>query len=165
MRTSATGCCSARGFTLIELLVVLAILGVVSSLVALAAAPDARREAENEAARLQLVLELAAQEAQTTGRAIAWVAQGESYRFMQADLERRWRAVTEDEYLRPRKLAAGMRIEGVYVDEQPLPPGSWLIFASTATPLFRVDIESGGTVFQLRGRVNRRVDLVVRRSS
>ena len=92
-QTSATGCSSrgapAAGFTLIELLVVLAILGVLSSLIAFTVTPDARRDAANETARLQLVLELAVQEAQTSGRAIAWIAEGASYRFMQADLERR----------------------------------------------------------------------------
>jgi general secretion pathway protein H len=155
----------SAGFTLLELLVVLVILGVVSSLVVLTVTPDARREAENEAARLQLVLELAAQEAHTTGRPIAWVAEGQGYRFMQADLERRWQAVTGDEYLRPRRLAEGMRIDAVYVDEQLLPQGNWLVFASTATPLFRVQLESGKTLFELRARANGRVDLVTRGSS
>lgn len=166
--TSATGCyrtSAARGFTLIELLVVLVILGVVSSLVTLAAWPDPRREADNEAARLQLVLELAVQEAHTSGRPIAWVAEGAGYRFMQADLERRWQAVTDDEYLRPRRLAEGMRIGAIYVDGQPLPAGTWLVFASTATPLFRVDMASGQSTYELRARANGRIDLVARHSS
>jgi general secretion pathway protein H len=155
----------SAGFTLIELLVVLVILGVVSSLVTLAAWPDPRREAENEAARLQLVLELAAQEAHTSGRPIAWVAEGVGYRFMQADLERRWQAVTDDEYLRPRRLAEGMRIAAIYVDGQPLPAGTWLVFASTATPLFRVDMASGRSTYELRARANGRIDLLTRNSS
>ncbi len=167
--TSATGCSSraapAAGFTLIELLVVLAILGVLSSLIAFSVAPDARRDAATEASRLQLVLELAVQEAQTTGRPIAWIAEGTGYRFMQADLERRWQAVSHDEYLRPRRLADGMRIEGVYVDEQALPAGSWLVFASTATPLFRIDVEGPNAWYVLRARPNGRVDLTTRNAS
>lgn len=162
-RTSATGCCSGgaeRAFTLIELLVVLAILGVLSSLVALATAPDARQQAHHEAERLQLVLELAAQESQMTGRPIAWVAEGASYRFLQADLERRWQPVTDDASLQPRRLSEGMRIDAVYVEGQPLPAGSWLIFASTTTPLFRVDVAAPQGGYTLRARPDGRVDLV-----
>jgi len=166
MPTSATGCCSRRaaagGFTLLELLVVLAILGIVSSLIAISTTPDVRQQASHEAARLQLVLELAAQEAQMTGRPIAWVAEGGSYRFLQADLERRWQPVTQDPSLVPRRLSEGMRIENVYIEGQVLPPGSWLIFASTATPLFRIDVEAPQGGFMLRARPNGRVDLIAR---
>jgi general secretion pathway protein H len=169
MRTSATGCCSrgvARGgFTLIELLVVLAILGVLSSLVAFSVAPDARRDAANETSRLKLVLELAAQEAQTSGRPIAWVAEGAGYHFMQGDLERRWQALTDDEYLRPRKLADGMQIGSVSIDGQALPPGSWLVFASTGMPLFRVEVASPQGLFVLRARLNGRVDVIAHKAS
>jgi type II secretory pathway pseudopilin PulG len=147
------------------LLVVLAILGVLSSLVALSVAPDARRDAADETSRLQLVLELAAQEARTSGRPIAWVAEGAGYHFMQADLERRWQALSDDEYLRPRKLADGMHIGPVFVDGQALPPGSWHVFASTAMPLFRVEIASAQGLFVLRARLNGRVDVTARNAS
>jgi general secretion pathway protein H len=153
------------GFTLIELLVVLAILGVLSSLVVFSVGPDARRDTANETERLKLVLELAVQEAQTTGRPIAWVPEGAGYRFLQADLERRWQAVTDDEYLRPRKLADGMRIARVFVDEQALPPGAWLVFASAAMPLFRVEVESPHGLFVLRARATGRVDVTARKDS
>jgi general secretion pathway protein H len=161
--TSATGRCSpraARGFTLIELLVVLVILGVLSTLIALSSAPDARREAAYEAARLRLVLETALQEAQLGGRPIAWVAEGDNgYRFIQADMERRWQALTGDEHLRPRKLAEGMRIAGLSVEGRPLPLDAPLVFASTSAPAFRIELESPQGVFTLAARPNGRVDL------
>jgi hypothetical protein len=81
---------------------------------------------------------------------------------MQADLERRWQPVMDDTSLFPRRLAEGMRIENVYIEGQLLPAGSWLIFASTATPLFRVDIDAPQGGFVLRARPNGRVDLIPR---
>jgi type II secretion system protein H len=161
--TSATGCSRSRGsggFTLIELLVVLVILGVLATLIALSTAPDTRREAANDAARLRAVLEMALQEAQLGGRPIAWVAEGTRYRFMQGDLERRWQAVTDDEYLRPRKLAEGMRIGGISIDGQPLPPDAPLVFASTIAPAFQIELDSPQGLFILRARPNGRVDLL-----
>ena len=162
--TSATGLCSARaarGFTLVELLVVLLILGVLSTLIALSTAPDARREAATEAARLRVVLEAALQEARLGGRPIAWVAEGgASYRFMQGDMERRWQALTDDEHLRPRKLAEGMRIAGISVDGQPLPLDALLVFASRTAPTFRIELDSPQGMFILAARPNGRVDLL-----
>jgi general secretion pathway protein H len=149
----------APGFTLIELLVVLVILGVLSSLVALTSAPDPRRAAADDATRLQLVLELALQEAQTSGRPIAWVAEGRGYRFMQADLERRWQAITGDDSLRPRLLAEGMRVDAISVEGQALAPDAWLVFASTTTPLFRIELGSAQGVYVLSARPDGRVDL------
>jgi general secretion pathway protein H len=148
------------GFTLIELLVVLVILGVLSTLIAISSAPDSRRETANEAERLRVVLETALQEAQLGGRPIAWVAEGGRYRFMQGDLERRWQALTDDEHLRPRKLAEGMRIAGVSVDGQSLPPNAFLVFASTTAPAFRIELDSPQGLFVLQARPNGRVDLL-----
>lgn len=161
--TSATGCCresaGSSGFTLVELLVVLLILGLMSSLIALSITPDPRREAATEAMRLRLVLETALQEAQLTGRPIAWISEGTRYRFLQSDMERRWQAITDDQQLRPRALAEGVRVLSVSVDGQPLPPDSMLVFASTSTPVFRIDLDSPQGVFVLRARPNGRVDL------
>ena len=96
-----------RGFTLIEMLVVIAILGILSTFVALSTAPDPRRGAAAEAERLALLLEAAVQEAQWGGRAIAWSADAKGYRFLQAESDRRWQPITDDELFRPRALAEG----------------------------------------------------------
>ena len=135
------------------------ILGVLSAMVVLSTTPNTSRETANEATRLRVVLEMALQEAQLSGRPIAWVPQGTSYRFMQADLERRWQAVTDDQYLRPRNLVEGMHIGTVAVDGQPLPSDGLLVFASTTAPLFEIHLDSPQGAFILRARPNGRVDL------
>lgn len=167
--TSGTGRSNGRscacGFTLIELLIVLVILGVLSTYVALTTTPDTRREAANDATRLQLVLEIALQEAQVSGRPIAWVAEGTRYRFVQGNFERRWQAITDDEYLRPRELTQGVRIGAITVDGQPLPQDSWLVFASSTAPLFQIQLDSPQGFYVLRSRPNGRVDLLAPASS
>lgn len=169
MLTSATGCCepaaASRGFTLVEMLVVLVMLGVLASLVAVSISGDTRRDAIDETERLKLVLELAVQEAHTSGRAIAFVPESGGYRFVQADLERRWRPITDDEYLRPRRLVSGMRVDRILVDGQVLPAGTWLVFASTAVPLFRIEVGSPNGTFVLRARVNGRIDVTAAKAS
>lgn len=136
------------------------ILGLLSTLVVLSTTPNTSRETVTEATRLRVVLEMALQEAQLSGRPIAWVPQGTNYRFMQADLERRWQAVTDDPYLRPRSLVEGMRIAAIAVDGQPLPTDGLLVFGSTAAPLFEIQLDSAQGAFILRSRPNGRVDLI-----
>jgi type II secretion system protein H len=141
-------------------MVVLVILGVMSSFIALSLTPDSRRETETEAARLRVLLETALQEAQLTGRPLAWLPQTAGYRFLQGDMERRWQAVTNDEQFRPRQLAEGMRIAGISVDGQALAPDAMLVLPSNGAPAFRIDLDSPQGRYVLQGRPNGRVDLV-----
>ena len=101
----APGLPRTRGFTLIELLVVLVILGVAASMVFVDAMPGERRGLVFEAERLAQLLVLARDEAQVRGRPIRLQADAEGYAF-QVLAERRWRPLTDDEDLRPRRWEA-----------------------------------------------------------
>ena len=148
-----------RGFTLIEMLVVIAILGILSTFVALTTAPDPRRGATIEAERLGLLLEAALQEAQWGGRAIAWSADAKGYRFLQADIERRWEPITGDDLFRARLLAEGTSLAGIEVEGQALPPCALLIFSPALAPLFRITLNAPQGALVLRSLPNGKVDV------
>ena len=166
MRISATGLSdrsgrlgAVPGFTLVELLVVIAIVSLLSGLVALSTAPDPRRAAAADAARLALLLEAALQEAQWGRRAIAWSPDANGYRFWQTLGELQWQPITEDELFRPRKLAEGMNVGMIEIEGQPLPAGSLLVLRPGTPPLFRIAINAPQGTLVLRSLPSGRVEL------
>jgi len=73
-----------RGFTLIELLVVMVIAGIVVSMVAINAMPNERGRVLDDGQRIARLFELAQEEAQLGARPLAWEADAQGWRFLEA---------------------------------------------------------------------------------
>lgn len=70
-----------RGFTLLELLIVVALIAVAAGVVSLAVGGEENRQVREETERLAALFRIAASEARTSGRALAWEADLEGYSF------------------------------------------------------------------------------------
>lgn len=114
----------ANGFTLLELLVVMVIIGVLASMVGLTVggrATDDRMQAESQ--RLEELLRLASDEAQSKGLELGFRQTLDGFEFMSADpATGAWEVVGEGSF-RPRTIpepfALELRIEGRLI--KPLP--------------------------------------------
>jgi len=104
------------GFTLIELLVVLVLIGVLGSMAVLTIGNDGSAQRQRqEALRLQALLQLAEQEAELRGEAIAVELCRSAYRFFRYR-EAAWLLEDSDALFRPRQLPVGfgllLRLDG-----------------------------------------------------
>lgn len=97
------------GFTLIELLVVLVIFAIAAGLVSLRLLPDDGELARHEAEASALLIERAADEAERTGRPLAWHPDGAASRFEVPDDQGRWVALTDDAEFAARALPGELR--------------------------------------------------------
>jgi len=162
-----------RGFTLIELLVVLAILGILTTAVALTISTDSRGKAAADIKELSLLLEAAMTEAQAGRRQLAWSADAGGYEFWESEntseYQRRWHPLTTDERFRAHRFATGLQLVRLDIDGQTLPQGALLVFRRGDPPLFRIALEtrreqhepSGSTgIVELRGLPTGRVDIL-----
>lgn len=105
------------GFTLLELLVVLMIMGLTVGLVSAVVRPDDRQVLRIEADRLSQLLQLAATEAQVSGKSIGWTSDGSGYRFWRVSDAGDWYDMGAlDSELRRRALPHGMRITSLRVE-------------------------------------------------
>jgi general secretion pathway protein H len=105
----------SRGFTLVELLVVIVIVGVTLSLVVVNFSRDDRQVLTDEAQRIAMLLEHAHDEAISSSRAFAWIADKQSYRFAVAADDGTFANVGNDNLLRSREWAPGVHFGGIRV--------------------------------------------------
>ncbi len=109
-----------RAFTLLELLVVLVIIGVVISMVSLSIGTRNRETVLSEQARrLAALINMAGEQAIVSSEPFGVRFSPTGYRFLVLD-GKEWRAVSNDDLLRPRRLAAGMRIT-LEISGEPVP--------------------------------------------
>lgn len=121
--------CRQRGFTLIEILVVLAILGVTLGLVRINAMPDDGETLRNEAVRLALLIEQAANEARAKGTTFACVIDKRGYYFLQKN-QKVWEEV-KDDILRPRLWPEDVMVIGLKIDGQANINGQRILLSSS----------------------------------
>jgi general secretion pathway protein H len=95
------------GFTLLEMLVVLVIAGLLVSLASISLTRNPRTDLSEEAQRLALLFESAADEAQVRARPIAWELVEGGYRFV-VSTQDGWRPLQRDQLLRERQWEGGV---------------------------------------------------------
>ena len=137
-----------RGFTLVEMLVVMLIIGLVAGLVGVITRPDERALLDVEAHRLAQLLDLAATEAQLTGKSIAWTGEASGYRFLRLNTQDGWNEIRDNDALRARTLPHGMLLAGLRVDNRLQPDAQSnvlrLEFAPYAPPFaFSLGLSTG----------------------
>ena len=107
-----------RGFTLVEMLVIMLIIGLVAGLIGVITRPDDRALLDVEAQRLAQLFELAATEAQLSGKSIAWTGEASGYRFLRLNTQDGWNEIRDNDALRARILPQGMVLAGIRVDNR-----------------------------------------------
>lgn len=117
----------SAGFTLIEVVVVLLLIGIISALVVVNAAPDDRQQVRSESERLAALFEQASMDARVSGETIAWSSDGRGYRFQEKSPDSDWTDMDGDVY-RPRELPKNMEIQTADVGQVGLAAGAQLLF-------------------------------------
>lgn len=150
-----------RGFTLIELLVVLLVMGLLAGAVTIAVQPDERTLLRVEAERLAQLLDLAARESRLTGRAMAWAADGEAYRFWRFGDGSGWVRIADGSLYRPRALPQGMSIVAMTNEKLPFAHSARIEFQSFggAVP-FSIEMSFGAARYTLVGSAIGEISIV-----
>jgi len=157
------------GFTLIEVLVVVLIMGLMIGLTQAIIRPSDLELLQIEAERLAQLLNLADEESLTTGKAIGWTTDGETYRFWRFQNNKGWMEIGNNDLLRRRTLNRGMRISGLRIETLPQrvttrlefspyrAPLSFTVALSHGTAIYSVTRQPDGEVRAVEGRVDGQV--------
>lgn len=110
-----------RGFTLIELAVVILIIGVLATFAMLSVGNRSLEDRlENEARRIQAIVQLAAEESEAKGVEIGLRFTEGAFRLMAVDASQQWADYEETGSLRRRPIGDPVRI-GLRVDGRAIP--------------------------------------------
>jgi general secretion pathway protein H len=143
---------ASSGFTLIEILVVLIIIGVALALISVNFARDPRNELRDEAQRLALLFQAARDEAITTGKPVAWIANGPQYGFFHRDAQNQWKAPLTEAPLVVQSFPPAIALADLQVNAAKVPPDTPVIFsASGANAPFRATLDIGGERLVISG--------------
>jgi len=123
-------------------LVVLVIFAIAAGLLTLHLLPDDLDRARHEAEATALLLERAADEAERTGRALAWHPDGADSRFEAPDADGKWLALADDPDFGSRALPGELRWGAL---QFPMPPDAGGVVAQAAQAAGARDPAAGGT--------------------
>jgi len=140
------------GFTLIEILAVVAIIAVLSLILAGVAAPGEATLAEREARRLAALLELGLTEARTSGQAVAWSQEPAGYAFWHKAGDDEWVGFADSSIYRRRSFEGKTELRDVLLDGRGLRPGERLeLLPYGLRGTLELTIAGGEARFVLRG--------------
>jgi general secretion pathway protein H len=142
------------GFTLVEILVVLVIIGITLALVSVNFAKDDRAELRNEAQRLALLYQAARDEAISTGKAVAWVANGSQYGFFHSDADNKWSDAIAEAPFTGQSFAPRITLVELQVNGAKVALDTPVVFSSSGmnTP-FQAMLDSAGERLGITGDV------------
>jgi general secretion pathway protein H len=129
---------TVTGFTLIEVMVVLFIIAITVGTVSVNFGVLDRRSTADELARLQRVLQFAAERAAVHGSPIQVEFLPGSYRFSQLDAAGKWQLLFQPRELAEHDWQAGLSIQKLFVAERAAEPGDIRIVFSSEAPPFHL---------------------------
>jgi general secretion pathway protein H len=147
---NASASCTIRGFTLLEMLLVIVIMGVALAIAAPSTGFVGNSQRDDAVDQLRLALEQAVFESVLGGQEIMFVSSGNAYRFERRGDEGAWLPTEANGPLRARVLPDSVRIEGAWLDNQPLRGSLQLFFVGSAPPLFRLQVRAGDRTVRLQ---------------